>query len=61
MVFGQRRDQAGNYAGLAYAAGMSADDDNCHSFTLVRRRQDAVATAAETAALLFPGQARQER
>lgn len=30
MASGQRRDQASDYAGLADAAGMSADDDDCH-------------------------------
>ena len=36
-AFGQGGNEAGNYAGLAYAAGMSADDDDCH-ISLIRRR-----------------------
>src|SRR5579864_9145955 len=32
LQFRQRRDQASDHAGLAHAARMSANDDDCHRF-----------------------------
>src|SRR5258706_2752864 len=52
MKIGQRRDQAGNNAGLANASGMAANDDDGHTVVLgsqfsVSQRRESLRAARD--------------